>query len=107
MRALAVLLALVLAFGAAVMIVAAGEISDTPTEEEVTSGEEPLPADGEVFDGGETKRSITTVLFYASGVVGAIAVLLGLALAITGRRGRPFATAAIVAVVLAGIGLVI
>ena len=97
MRALGILLALVLLFGAAVMIVAAGEISDTPTAEEVTSGEEPLPSDGKVFDGSEGKRSITTALGYASGVVGAIAVILGFAFAITGtpwppvragRRGR-------------------
>ena len=75
MRALGIVLALVLLFGAAVMIVAAGEIADTPTAEEVTSGEEQLPSDGKVFDGSEGKRSVTTALMYASGVVGAIAVI--------------------------------
>ena len=107
MRALGILLALVLLFGAAVMIVAAGEIADTPTAEEVTSGEEQLPSDGKVFDGSEGKRSVTTALMYASGVVGAIAVILGFAFAITGTRGRLFAQAAIVAVILAVIALVI
>lgn len=107
MRALGIVLALVLMFGAAVMIVAAGEISDTPTAEEVTSGDEPLPSDGKVFDGSEGKRSVTTALGYASGIVGAIAVILGFAFAITGRRGRLFAQAAVVAVLLAVIALII
>lgn len=107
MRALGILLALVLLFGAAVMIVAAGDISDTPTAEEVTSGEEPLPSDGKVFDGSESKRSITTGLMYASGVVGIIAVIIGFVFAITGTRGRLFAQAAAIAVILAVIALVI
>jgi hypothetical protein len=107
MRALAVLLALVLAFGAAVMIVASGEIADTPTEEQVLSGEEPLPADGKVYDGSESNRTISTGFGYASGVVGAIGVLIGIAFAITGTRGRLFAQVAIAAVVLAAIALLI
>jgi hypothetical protein len=107
MRALAVLLSLVLAFAAAVMIVASGEIADTPTAAEVTSGEEPLPADGKVYDGSESERSISTALGYASGVVGAVGVLIGIAFAITGRRGRLFAQVAIASLVLAAIALLI
>ena len=107
LRILAVLLALVLAFGAAVMIIAATEVNDTPTTDEVTSGEEPLPSDGEVFDGSEGKRSAVVALFYASGAVAALAFLLGLAFTITGRRGRWFLYAAILAILLAGIALVI
>jgi hypothetical protein len=107
MRALAVLLALILAFGAAVMIVASSEIADTPTAEEVTSGEEPLPDDGKVYDGSSGERSVSTALGYASGVVGGIGVLVGIAFAITGRRGRLFAQVAIAAVVLAAVALLI
>ncbi|MEO8092057.1 MAG: hypothetical protein ABI726_05040 [bacterium] len=107
MRALAVLLSLVLAFGAAVMIVAAGEISDTPTLEEIESGEKPVPADNTYYDGSATSRSITTALGYASGIIGGIGVVLGFAFAITGRRGRLFAQVALVAIVLAGIALII
>ena len=107
LRILGILLAFVIAFGAAVMIVAAGEIADTPTEEEVTSGEEPLPADGEVYDGSESERSITTVLGYASGGVGALAFLLGIAFLVTGRRGGMFLGAVVLAVVLAGVALLI
>jgi hypothetical protein len=107
MRLLAVLLALVLAFGAAVMIIAATEVNDTPTADEVTSGEEQLPSDGEVFDGSEGKRTAVVVLFFASGAVAALAFLLGLAFTVTGRRGRWFLYAAILAVLLAGIALII
>jgi hypothetical protein len=106
-RALAVLLALVLAFGAAVMIIASGEIADTPTFAEVSSGEKPLPDDGKVYDGTESERSISTAFGYASGIAAAIAALLGVALAITGRRGKLFAQVAIAAVVLAAIALLI
>jgi hypothetical protein len=102
-----VLLALVLGFGAAVMIVAAGEISDTPTLAEIESGEEPVPADGEYYDGSETNRTIATILLYVSGILGAIAAILGIVFAITGNRGRLFVQIAIAAVILAVIALII
>jgi hypothetical protein len=107
MRALGIVLALILAFGAAVMIAAAAEISDTPTAEEVASGEEPLPDDGKVYDGSESERSISTGFGYASGVVGGIGALIGIFFGITGTRGRLFAQAAVAAVILAAIALLI
>jgi hypothetical protein len=107
LRAGAVVLALVLAFGAAVMIVAAGDIHDTPTLQEIQSGEREVPADREYFDGSESKRNIVTGLAYASGVVGALAVLACLAFAITGRRGRLIWVLTAIAIVLAGIALII
>jgi hypothetical protein len=105
MRALGVLLALVLAFGAAVMIVASAEIADTPTLEEIEAGE--TPNDGQYYEGSETSRTISTAFGYASGVVGAIGALIGLFFAITGTRGRLFAQVAIAAVILAAIALII
>jgi hypothetical protein len=107
LRAGAVLLALVLAFGAAVMIVAAGDIHDTPTLEEIKSGERAVPADREYFDGSESKRNIVTALTYASGVVGGLAVLAALAFAITGRNGRVIWILTAIAIVLAGVALII
>ena len=53
MRALAVLLALVLAFGAAVMIVVGLEIADLRLAA-IESREEVIPADNEYYDGSET-----------------------------------------------------
>jgi hypothetical protein len=105
MRILGALLALILAFGAAVMIVAAAEIADTPTLEEVEAGE-PLN-EGKYYDGSETSRTISTGFGYASGVVGGIGALIGLYFAATGKRGRLFAQVAIAAVVLAAIALII
>jgi hypothetical protein len=105
MRALGVLLALVLAFGAAVMIIAAGEIADTPTLEEVEAGE-PLN-DGKYYDGSETSRTISTGFGYASGVVGAVGALIALYFAVTGTRGRLLVQVAVAAVILAAIALII
>ena len=103
-----IVLALVLAFAGAVMIAAASEISDTPTASEVRSGEEELPSDGKVYDGSESERSVSTALGYAGGAIGVIGALLGLAFGITGRWGaRPFAIAAVIAIVLSAIALLI
>lgn len=105
LRILGAILALVLAFGAAVMIIASGEIADTPTLEEVEAGE-PLN-EGKYYDGSETNRTISTILGYASGVIGGIGALIGFYFAATGKRGRLFAQAAVVAVILAAIALIL
>lgn len=107
MRTLAVLFILVLAFAAAVMIMVGVEIGDTPTCDAITAGEEPIPADGECFDGASGQKSISVAFAYASGVVGAIAALLGLAFAITGRRGRLLVRLAVAAIVLGGLSILI
>jgi hypothetical protein len=106
LRALAVLMALVLGFGAAVMFVAGSEIADTPTQEQVLTGEEALPSDGEVFDGSEGKRSFVVALLYASGVAAAVGAIAAFAFTITGRRGRPVVALTLLAIVLAGIALI-
>ena len=91
MRALAVLIALVLAFGAAVMILVAIDIGDTATCEDffddVASGQVVPDLDDECFDGSSAQKAISVVLAWASGIVGALAVLVALAFAITGTRG--------------------
>lgn len=107
MRALAVLFALVLAFAAAVMIAVAVDIGDTPTLEECATDPSVIPDDLTCFDGGDTNKAIVVALSYASGAVGVVAVLLALAFAVTGRRGRPVLIATGVAVLLAAIALVI
>ncbi len=88
MRALAVLIALVLAFGAAVMILVAIDIGDTATCDDfpTLSLEEQL-ADPECFDGSSAQKAISVVLAWASGIIGAIAVLVALMFAFTGNRG--------------------
>jgi len=111
MRALGVLLALVLAFGAAVMIAVAIDIGDTETcddfLEQVTSGERVLDLDDECFEGSSAQKAISVVLAWASGIVGVLAVLLALMFAVTGSRGPLLARVAVAAVVLGGLSILI
>ena len=69
MRALGALIALVLAFGAAVMIAVAIDIGDTATCEDllqdVASGEVTLQLDDECFDGSSAQKAISVVLAWA------------------------------------------
>jgi hypothetical protein len=106
-RLAAVVLALVLAFGAAVMIVASIEIGDTATCDDVRSGEA-LPNDeGECFDGSSGQKTASLVLTWPGGVVGAIAALAALAFAIRGRGGSLAVRLALAAVALSGIGILV
>ena len=101
-RALGVLLALALAFAAAVMIVAMAEISDTPLQKDCTP-----PACTEYFDGSSGEKTATVVLGYASGAVAAVGALLALFFAFTGRRGRTVLQVAGVAVLLGAVSILI
>lgn len=104
LRALAVVLALVLALGAAIMIIAMADISGTPTCEDVLA-ERAEPKDGECYDGSSTQKTIAVILGFAGGGVGAIGVLAALAFTFTGRRGRLVLVVTGSAVVLSGIGI--
>jgi hypothetical protein len=107
-RAGAVVLALIFAFAAAVMIAVMADIGDTPTCEDIQSGEATLaPGENECFDGSSTEKTASLVLGWPSGILGAIVVLLGLAFAIRGRGGRPLAITAVAAVVLGGLSILV
>ena len=111
MRALGVLVALVLAFGAAVMIAVAVDIGDTATcddfLQEVASGEREADFDDECFDGSSAQKSISVVLAWASGIVGVLAVLVALMFAATGTRGGLLARVAGAAVVLGVLSILV
>lgn len=102
-RALAVVLALLLAFGVAVMFVVASNPDDVPRCEQITSGVGVI----ECYDITETQETIQMVFAWAAGVVGAIAVLLALAFAATGRRGSRLVKATVAALALGAIVVVI
>jgi hypothetical protein len=87
-RALAIVLALALAFASAVMIVAMVDIGDTPTCDDVLSGEAELPSDNECFDGSSGQKTASLVLGWPSGVLAGVAALFALYFAATGRHGR-------------------
>lgn len=99
MRALAVLLAVALAFGAAVMIVIALNPDDIPRCEETARA----AAAAECFDISQAQQTIGQVLAWPAGIIGAAAALVALAVAATGRHGRTLLRLTLVAAVLAGV----
>ena len=105
-RALAVLLALALAFACAVMVIAMSDIGQTPTCDDVKAGNA-LPHDGECFDGSSTQKTISLVLGWPSGVLAGIAALVALFFAATGRRGRLLLQLTAAAIVLGGLSILI
>ena len=112
MRALAVILALVLAFGAAVMIVAMVDINNTPRCDDPAAilqyhRDHPLDRTIDCFDGGQTQKVISMGLGFAGGAVGAIAAILALAFTVTGLNGRRVLWATALAIILSGLSILI
>lgn len=107
LRALAAIGFLVIAFGTAVIAVAAADIGKTPTCADVQSGKAALPSDRQCFDGGHTKRTATVALMWPGAALGAIAALLALAFAFTGRNGRRLLLVLAAAIVLSGLGVLV
>ena len=105
MRLGAVILALVLAFGAAVMIVASADIGDTPTCDAVTSGEDPLPDDGECFDGSSGQKTGSLALTWPGGIIAALAAVAALAFAIRGTGGSLVLRRTAAGVALSALGI--
>lgn len=103
-RLLAIVVALLLAFGSAVMIVLPLNPDDTPRCEQVASGEE---FSLECYDMTETQQLIQNIFAWPAGILGAITVLLCLYLAVTGRGLDLVRKTGIPAVVLGLIAVVI
>ena len=91
-RALAVVLAIALAFGALVMFLVPINPDDTPRCEQSIGGE--------CFDITKTQQTIQNVFAVLAGFAAAAAALLALYFAATGRRGDLLRRVAIVAVCL-------
>ncbi|HLM30153.1 MAG TPA: hypothetical protein VK326_00655 [Solirubrobacterales bacterium] len=106
-RVLAVILALALAFACAVMVVAMVDIGDTPTCDDVLSGEAAVPSDGECFDGSSTQKTITLILGWPSAVLAGIAALVALFFTFTGRQGRLVLQLTGAAIVLGALSILI
>ena len=104
-RALGVLLALALAFACAVLVIAMADIGDTPTCDDVLSGEAPVPSDNECFDGSNGQKTASLVLGWPSGVLAGIAALFALYFVATGRRGRTLLQLVGVAIVLGALSI--
>jgi len=106
-RVLAVILALALAFACAVMVVAMVDIGDTPTCDDVLSGEAAVPSDGECFDGSSTQKTISLILGWPSAVLAGIAALMALFFTFTGRQGRLVLQLTGAAIVLGALSILI
>jgi hypothetical protein len=104
-RALGVLLALALAFACAVLVIAMADIGDTPTCDDVLSGEAELPSDNECFDGSSGQKTASLVFGWPSGVLAGVAALFALYFAATGRRGRTLMQLVGVALVLGALSI--
>ena len=102
-RVVGVLLAPVLAFGCAVMLVAMSDIGGTPTCEELKAAN----SAGECFSGSSLQKGITLGLGWPSGALAGVAALAALAFVITGRRGRLALQLAALALVLGGLSILI
>jgi hypothetical protein len=99
MRVLALIGALALFFGAAVMYVVVANPDDTPRCEELA---EQGALFGECYDVGETAQTLGKVFAAPAGVFALVAGLVGLGVVATGRRGDLMLRLAAVAV---GLGL--
>jgi hypothetical protein len=111
MRALAVVLALVLAFGAAVMIAAMVDINDTPRCDDraalIAKARENPGQKIDCFDGGSAKKAVVLALGFLGGAIGAIAAIVALLFTITGRRGRLLLQLTALAIALSGLSILI
>jgi hypothetical protein len=106
-RLLGVPLSLALGFGCAVMAAAMSDIGGTPTCHDVSTGRAAVPPGGECFSGSSLQKAITLGLGWPSSAVAAVAGLVALAFAITGRRGRLALLLAGVAIVLGGLSVLL
>ncbi|UJA20513.1 hypothetical protein HJD18_10035 [Thermoleophilia bacterium SCSIO 60948] len=102
LRFLALLGALVLAFGAAVLIYATVTLVDSQTCEQAFSD----PTATECYLGSSFEKTIGTILTGAAGLFGAAAALLALGFALGAATGRKLAITTIIAVVLAAIAII-
>ena len=110
-RVLGIILALALAFAAAVMIIVMVDVGGTPHCDDPAAIEEERRETGdlviECFEGSEGQKVASLALGWPSGVVAAIAALLALYFAVTGRRGQLLLRLTGLAVVLGVLSIVI
>jgi hypothetical protein len=102
-RLLAVLFAIALGFAAAVMILIGLNPDDTPRCDQVALA---LQA-GECFDVTKTQQTIQAVFAWPSGIIGAVAAIVALMFAATGRRGALMMRLAGAAIILGVIAVVV
>jgi hypothetical protein len=107
LRILAVLLALLIAFAAAAIIAGASDNTSLPTCHEVNHGDAEPSSNGECFDGSARRADVGLGFAIAGGVAAAVALLLSIMLAATGRRGGVFLILCGAAVIFIGLEIAV
>jgi hypothetical protein len=107
LRILAVLLALVIALAAAAIIAGASDNTSLPTCRDVNHGTAAPSSNGDCFDGSSKRADASLGFAIAGGVAAAVALLLSIMLAATGRRGRLFLIMCAAAVVFIGLEIAV
>jgi hypothetical protein len=104
MRVVALIAAIALFFGAAVMYVVVANPDDTPRCEELA---EQGALFGECYDVGETAQTLGKVFAAPAGVFALAAAVVGLFVAATGRRGDLMLRLSGIAIALAVVSVVV
>ena len=86
------------------MLVAMSDIGSTPTCQELSLDP---PAQGECFSGSSLQKAITLGLGWSGGAISGLAALAALRFVITGRAGQLVIRLAALAVLLAGLSILI
>jgi ABC-type nitrate/sulfonate/bicarbonate transport system permease component len=96
----AVILALAITFFSGAIIAGASDNTSLPTCHDVNHGTAQLPASGDCFKGSTRRADAGLGFAIAGGVAAAVALVLSIIVAATGRRGREFLIACGAALVL-------
>lgn len=107
LRVGAVVLALAIALGAAIMVAAMLLLGDTATCDAVRAGEALPNSDGECFDGSGAAKTASMIFGWPGAALTALAAVLGLAFAIRGRGGRLFLGALAAGAILDAISIIV
>ena len=107
LRALAVILALVLAFVTAVALIVMLDIGELTPCDDVGNDLSKLNEDGECFDGSSTTKLIALIFGWPGTLLAGVATLLALGFAARGRGGRQLAQVIVASAVLLGLSLLI
>lgn len=106
-RLLAVAGSLVLAFLAAVAVIAMADIGALTPCEEAIGNPSLLSADGECFDGSSTEQTLSLILGWPGAALAVASVLLALAFVVRGRGGRLPIIAIVAGAVLFGLSILV
>ncbi|MGI8727421.1 MAG: hypothetical protein ACR2K6_07045 [Solirubrobacterales bacterium] len=99
--------ALLLAFLAAVAVIAMADIGSLTPCEDIGSDASLLSADGECFDGSSTRQTLTLIVGWPGAALAVASVLLAIAFVVRGRGGRLAIGAILAGALLFGLSILV